>query len=295
MNPKTVRMALRSYLERNLRIDEWGLNFPRNTEDPNVPPSIAREEPTTNDISTKGSFPGLGGETPVIGTMRLSFTIMFRFDAVYEYEDLPKKDAETLLMGMIARLRIQPECLGADFREIEASGSIIVVETENNDWLLVYKISVSPSFEVEIEDFTVTSTLMTPFDPAASVFVDEEDLFYAPPLVSGNNLAALRVVALINDLLVYADSSNIAHAYAVVGLVLEPIAAGMEAQALQEGIVSDSSWNWIAGQPIYLGAQGQLTQTAPEPPLVAFLLPVGAALLSDRIQFNVGVTQIYGN
>lgn len=292
MNPKQVRLKLRAFLEKHLRIDEWGLNFPANIEDPNRPPSIAREEALTDSITSSGFFPGQGGSSPVLGSMKLSFTVMFRFDAIYKYEDLPKKDAETLLLKMIVSLRTQPECLGEEFREIQANGNVVVVEAESKDWLLVYKISISPVFEVEMEDLTVSSTLMSPFSEIPSLMAQaDENALYSQAFEAETSLEGFRVVALVNDLLVYADHQQVNLAYKTVGLLMAATAAGAMAAPLQEGVVTNSAWSWVEGQPIYLGSAGRLTQT---PPLEGFLLPLGSALTSSSINFFIEEAEIYG-
>ena len=84
------------------------------------------------------------------------------------------------------------------------------------------------------------------------------------------NLSALRAVILDNaGQFAYADSGTPSHAYRVAGILPYAISQGTEGAAYRLGEISDAVWNWTRGSPIYLGANGQLTQT---PPTTGFLL-----------------------
>ncbi len=106
---------------------------------------------------------------------------------------------------------------------------------------------------------------------------------YAPLLPAANNLSALRVVAAVNGQLVYADSGTPDHAFKVVGLLPNAVVAGATIAALSEGPISDDAWNWDTDRPIFLGSNGQLTQTAPE---IGFLLQVATAATPTQIDFE---------
>jgi hypothetical protein len=78
------------------------------------------------------------------------------------------------------------------------------------------------------------------------------------------SLSALRAVILDNaGQFAYADSSNPSHAYRVAGILPYAISQGTEGVAYRLGEITDAVWNWTRGSPIYLGANGQLTQTPP--------------------------------
>jgi hypothetical protein len=78
------------------------------------------------------------------------------------------------------------------------------------------------------------------------------------------NLSALRAVILDNaGQFAYADSGTPSHAYRVAGILPYAIPQGAEGVAYRLGEITDAVWNWTRGSPIYLGANGQLTQTPP--------------------------------
>jgi hypothetical protein len=78
------------------------------------------------------------------------------------------------------------------------------------------------------------------------------------------NLSALRAVILDNaGQFAYADSGTPNHAYRVAGILPYAISQGTEGVAYRLGEISDAVWNWTRGSPIFLGTNGQLTQTPP--------------------------------
>lgn len=160
MTPATCRAVLRAFLEKHIRIDEWGVNMPAKIIRLDHPPSIAREEPASSDITTSGTFAG-EGEAPLLGDMRLAYTILFRFAEEYTYHELPRADAEAIALKIVTILRTNPECVDEEFHNIEATASVIAVESEDKDWLLVYKFTIRPFFEIEREDFESLSPLMS--------------------------------------------------------------------------------------------------------------------------------------
>jgi hypothetical protein len=89
-------------------------------------------------------------------------------------------------------------------------------------------------------------------------------------------LSGHRVVtALADGTLGYADNTDPDHVYVPMWLTLGAIEAGAEGDVLVYGLVDEPSWAWAPG-PLYLGTDGQLTQTAPAAPAL-FLAQVGVA------------------
>ncbi len=96
------------------------------------------------------------------------------------------------------------------------------------------------------------------------------------------NLSAIRAVILDNaGQFAYADSGTPSHAYRIAGILPYAISQGTEGVAYRLGEVTDAVWNWTRGSPIYLGTNGQLTQS---PPTTGFLLvlaqPVSATTIN---------------
>lgn len=105
-------------------------------------------------------------------------------------------------------------------------------------------------------------------------------------LIAGVNLSALRVVAVVNGQLVYADHRIEAHAYTIAGLTRAAVAVGQSPVLLGEGVISDASWQWTLGQPIFLGQNGFLTQDASSIDS-GFLVSLGRVLKPTQIYFDI--------
>jgi hypothetical protein len=103
--------------------------------------------------------------------------------------------------------------------------------------------------------------------------------------VAGENLGGHRVVIVDSDNKVYyADRTNLAHMYKVVGITRGAANVGDSVEIQTYGLMTELSWNWIAGQPIFLGTNGLLTQV---PPSYGFCLIIAKALTSTDIFISV--------
>lgn len=72
----------------------------------------------------------------------------------------------------------------------------------------------------------------------------------------------------------YASSDNPAHGDDTVGITTGSVGAGESVQVQHAGYITFIGWSWTAGQPIFLGVTGLLTQTAPS---IGFVQVVGHA------------------
>ena len=79
---------------------------------------------------------------------------------------------------------------------------------------------------------------------------------------------------------IYADKDTIAHAQSTIGITTGAVSAGQSVTAIALGPMTEPSWNWTPGQVIFLGNDGQLTQT---PPTTGVLLILGKAVTPTQI------------
>jgi hypothetical protein len=105
-------------------------------------------------------------------------------------------------------------------------------------------------------------------------------------LTSAIALEANRLVAVVNGLLVYADQSILAHAYAIVGMTKAPTNPGQAVVLLSEGLASSTNWNWTVGEPIFVGGNGQLTQDA-DSLTTGFFASAGRVITPQQIYLDV--------
>jgi hypothetical protein len=79
-------------------------------------------------------------------------------------------------------------------------------------------------------------------------------------LTASTNISGLTAVATSSGQAVTASSSTGAP---VVGIATGGALAGADVTVQYEGPISDTSWSWAYNQPIFIAANGVLTQTAP--------------------------------
>jgi len=73
----------------------------------------------------------------------------------------------------------------------------------------------------------------------------------------------------------YASNAVAAHLHAPLWITQGAVTAGQLATVLAYGALIESSWAWTPGVPLFLGADGLLTQSAPAAPGALFLAKVG--------------------
>lgn len=77
-------------------------------------------------------------------------------------------------------------------------------------------------------------------------------------------LSGHRLVIPVNGTTVtYADSATLSHTTRPVWLTVTAALAGDDVSLVAFGDVSEPSWNWTPGLPIFLGQNGMLTQVPP--------------------------------
>jgi hypothetical protein len=84
------------------------------------------------------------------------------------------------------------------------------------------------------------------------------------------------VMPQVNGQLNYASNDNVAHLAAPLWITTGAASPGSPVDVLITGLMVEPSWSWTPG-PVYLGANGQLTQTPPAAPGALFLAQVGTA------------------
>lgn len=105
--------------------------------------------------------------------------------------------------------------------------------------------------------------------------------------LSNAAISAGRVVRYVDATHVgYADANTLAHASQVAG-ISATATGGAEQQltVLLLGTASDNGWAWTPGQPVFVGANGALTQTFN--PAWAWLVQVGVAISPTQIAIDL--------
>jgi hypothetical protein len=79
-------------------------------------------------------------------------------------------------------------------------------------------------------------------------------------VVAGEPLGGHRVVVLLSGHAYHADPLNEEHRDAVVGITVGAISLGATGQVRLIGEITESSWSWVPGLPIFVGTMGVPTQ-----------------------------------
>jgi len=95
--------------------------------------------------------------------------------------------------------------------------------------------------------------------------------------IAESSLSGHRAVTQNSDGTIrYADNATIEHLHAPIWLTTGATAPGDLADLLAYGPIHEVSWSWNTG-PIYLGANGLITQIIPTAPGALFLAQIGVA------------------
>ncbi len=101
--------------------------------------------------------------------------------------------------------------------------------------------------------------------------------------IAGEQLSALRLAYELDGVVRYLDAHDAEHIDLAAGITLTAAGQGELINLQLSGPLDDSTWSWAPG-PVWLGAEGTLTQS---PPVEGFLLYVGAAVSLTRIIINI--------
>jgi hypothetical protein len=111
-------------------------------------------------------------------------------------------------------------------------------------------------------------------------------------LVAASALDVYQLVAVVNGAIVLADQSIEAHAFSIVGLTKASAQPGQPVILLAEGVITNTSWNWAPGEPLFVGNSGQLTQDA-ESLTTGFLCSAGRVITPTQIYLDVSEDPIF--
>ncbi|OQA32891.1 MAG: hypothetical protein BWY57_01618 [Betaproteobacteria bacterium ADurb.Bin341] len=80
-----------------------------------------------------------------------------------------------------------------------------------------------------------------------------------------------------------ADAGIAAHCGRVIGLTTGACVAGEQANVQMAGDIEEPSWNWTPELPVFVGADGLLTQEVPAAPGAVFSQVIGVAITPIKL------------
>lgn len=83
---------------------------------------------------------------------------------------------------------------------------------------------------------------------------------------------------------IYASSGNALHVDQVIGISTQAASAGMDFEVADSGFVTNQGWTWQAGQPLFLGLDGEVVSH----PIGVFSMQIGYAKTATTIYLRIG-------
>lgn len=159
-----------------------------------------------------------------------------------------------------------------------AGSSIAIYMDLNNqvivgDTALVYKNGQLSTNKILLPDGSVYSVLIP--GGASPEPIPNFQSYTALTDVSGHRVMKIDIGGVT-----YASSNNINDANLVLGITINAGSAGSKVNVQLFGEMTEPSWNWIPGDPIFCGLNGLLTQTAPTS---GFAIIVAEAILPQTV------------
>jgi hypothetical protein len=104
-------------------------------------------------------------------------------------------------------------------------------------------------------------------------------------LIAGAAIGGHRVIT-SNSLgqAILASSDNLDHAHKILGLSSGAVSAGARLRIANKEMLEEPTWQWIAGQPLFLSPSGVMAHA---PPPAGFILRCGVAITATRAYIDI--------
>ena len=114
---------------------------------------------------------------------------------------------------------------------------------------------------------------------------DVSFVYPAAAPVSGHRVVTLNA----QGKAIYASAAIAAHANRILGVTTNAASADSDLNVKKFGELVEPSWNWQLDKPVYLDADGFLTQTPPEAPGAKFSVVVGFPVSAATLFISIGI------
>lgn len=104
-------------------------------------------------------------------------------------------------------------------------------------------------------------------------------------LPAGGDLSGNRAVYLKDGFLYYADKDTEESVLSIVGVTKHAAISGTNVKVLLYGVMLEPSWMWTYPAPVFLGSNGQLSQSRPD---TGFFVNMGSAVSQKELFVKVG-------
>lgn len=179
-----------------------------------------------------------------------------------------------------------------DLLVVETGERVVLITEKDDRGVLIVPRGAEPSLVVDerretvLVPPTVPPTLVTIGDrgPPGPPGLPGAALIPTESAFAGEDLGGHRAVYVDTDgLLYYASSADDDTAW-VLGITTGAVVTGAPATVRSFGSLSEPSWSWVPGLPIYLSTNGLLTQVAPTS---GILVELGVATAADKVVVRI--------
>lgn len=137
---------------------------------------------------------------------------------------------------------------------------------------------------------------VSPTDDGVSVVAVKKDVVVKPQkgtviynvlgggtatVVASENLGGHRIATVEGY---YASKDNSSDKFKILGMTTGAVVSGEAASIITHGFITESSWDWTVGNPIFLDTNGLLTQT---PPTGGFRMIIGIPQTSTSMFVDI--------
>jgi hypothetical protein len=165
----------------------------------------------------------------------------------------------------------------------------LIIAVTVNDTNVVYKNGqLSPS-KILLPDGSVYGVLIPGASAEIRIPVEPTPNFQAYTALT--DVSGHRVMKIAIGGVTYASSDHIHDANLVLGITMNAGSAGNKVDVQLSGEMTEPSWNWIAGDPVFCGTDGMLTQTMPTS---GFAIIMAEAILPQTIIVTIKSPIIVG-
>lgn len=173
-----------------------------------------------------------------------------------------------------------------------------IIEVSNQEFFLVEDQIISTLEVEECDTLVIAEEVLTLVSEAAQgpqgiqgprgepgASGDVSFVYQAVGAISGHRVVTLDEQGMAT----YASSDTAAHAHRVVGVTMNAASPGDALTIKKFGEVTEPSWSWQIDQPVYLAADGVLTQVQPTAPASKFSLVVGFPVSATTLFVSFGI------
>lgn len=156
------------------------------------------------------------------------------------------------------------------------NGSIIKRKKSNDKIVLV-----SESLDRRKTYETLNDKIQKIYDLANTAF--DNNAFYITA-ISGHDINGHRIVRIDDGVAHYANNSDVELPHSAVGMTIMSTLKDHETQIQVSGDITEPSWNFDSGKPVFLHMNGEISTNCPD---TGYVQIIGTTITNNTISINI--------